>query len=267
MAEEWIRKRILELAEQSERRQQYLFTDFLNEAEQAEAFAAAGRRLRTGRDGAGNEWAVCQKLPGVVSVSGGREGAERVMLRFGNPETFGYEEPFPIAVLRIASLHEKFGEELSHRDYLGALLHLGIERRVLGDILIDKKTAYLFAERSVAPFLAENLTQIRHTRVSCEPAPAVPEALRPKLAEETFPVASERLDAILAQLLKLSRSQSLELFRAGRVFVNGAVTENGSASPGEGDVISVRGFGRMIYRGVSGTSRKGKLYVTMEKYV
>ena len=66
------------------------------------------------------------------------------MVRFGSERMFGYEEPFPISVLRIEPLINKFAEELGHRDYLGAVMNLGMERDVIGDILIRDKSAYMF---------------------------------------------------------------------------------------------------------------------------
>jgi len=111
-------RRIQELEETSYRNSQFLFTDFLNEAEYADVLSLGEPACR-------------------MSADGGHEGAERVIVRFGDPESFGYEESFPITILKIEPLLEKYADALTHRDFLGALVNLGIERRVLGDILID----------------------------------------------------------------------------------------------------------------------------------
>ena len=100
-----------------------------------------------------------------VAVFGGSEGVDRKVIRFGNPAELGYEEEFPICCIAIEPLLEKFGEHLSHRDYLGALMNLGIERENLGDIYIKGKTGYVFCLNQIAPYIMENLSQVRHTHV------------------------------------------------------------------------------------------------------
>ena len=250
MADDFFRRRLLDLATQAERTNRFVFTDFLNEAEQAEFHASA------------------RELPNCgVTLWGGREEADLVMLRFGDPELLGYEEPFPIQCLLIAPLQEKFGEELSHRDYLGSLMHLGIERKELGDILVQGKHAYLFCRTTMAEYLCRELTRIRHTAVSCTAAELPEEAFAAKTEEGTVQVASPRIDGVIAKICKLSRSVCAELFIAGKVFVNGACTGNHSALLKEGDKVSVRGFGKFRYLGISGTTRKGNLIVRYERFI
>ena len=189
------------------------------------------------------------------------------MLRFGDPEQLGYEEPFPISCLLIAPLQEKFGEALTHRDYLGSLMHLGIERGELGDILVQGKHAYLFCRTSMAEYLCRELTRIRHTTVSCTVS-ELPEAeFAAKTEEGTVQVASPRIDGVIAKVCRLSRSVCAELFIAGKVFLNGACTGNHSALLKEGDKVSVRGFGRFRYLGISGSTRKGNLIVRYERFI
>ena len=80
----------------------------------------------------------------------GTEGCERQMLRFGSEETLGYEEAFPISCVVIRPSAPKFAEELTHRDFLGALMNLGIERDVLGDIIVRDAVGYVFCEDAMA---------------------------------------------------------------------------------------------------------------------
>ena len=72
---------------------------------------------------------------------------------------------------------------------------------------------------------------------------------------------------MIAKAYHLSREDAQAYFRRGQVFVNGRLIENTSYTPHEGEKISVRTLGRLIYRGVVGTSRKGKLNVTVEMYI
>ncbi len=241
-------RRIRELEETSYRNSQFLFTDFLNEAEYADV-------LSLGEPACG------------MKADGGHEEAERVMVRFGDPESFGYEEPFPIRILKIAPLLEKYSDELKHRDFLGALVNLGIERRVLGDILIDGVTAYLFCREQMADYICENLTRVKHTSVRCEETDAIPDTLRSAPVSRQIQVSSVRLDAVIAQVYNLSRSQAQELFRAQRVFVNGRLMENLTCEPKEGDMISVRHCGRFRYAGEERMTRKGKHSLLVEQFV
>ncbi|MBR6405450.1 MAG: hypothetical protein IKS18_04550 [Lachnospiraceae bacterium] len=198
---------------------------------------------------------------------GGSESAERRIIVFGSEASFGYPPELPITVLQIRPVQEKYGEELSHRDILGAVMSLQIERSLTGDIIVRGKNAYIFCLQRIADFLAENLTKIRHTDVQCMRCISDVPELRPVLQEVRLNIASERLDSIVAFLTGISRSHIERLFHEKRVFLNGRIVESLSARPKEGDVITVRGFGKAIYEGISGSSKKGRLYVTLRKYV
>lgn len=239
--EELFIKRIEELAETAYSRNRFTFTGFLGLAEQDLFLRAAAEK---------------RYVP--YKFFGGREGCERVVGRFGSEELCGYEEPFPIRCIHIEPLSQKFAETLGHRDYLGALVHLGIDRSTLGDIFIKDNSAWLCCLDAISAFIADNLTKIRHTPVKCTPADSMPDDLGPVLESLDVTAASERLDAVTAALFHLSRGASRELFRAGKIFVNGRMTENTSCRLKPGDLISVRGFGRFYYDGMEGETRKGR---------
>lgn len=198
---------------------------------------------------------------------GGNELCERQLVEFGSEDDFGYPGHFPIAVIRITPLIEKFSDSLNHRDYLGALMHLGIERDTLGDILIKEKTAYLFCLEGIADFICSELTKVKHTNVKCELTDMDIPALTPELVDEEFPVASLRLDGIIASLLKCSRKEALDLFTDKKVILNGHITGRNSTLLKDGDVFSVRGYGKFIFVGTGGNTRKGKIYVHIRRYV
>lgn len=244
-----LKKRFLDLADRSCRQNLFVFTGFLSLAEQDVLYRAAAE---TGA---------------FVSLNGGAEHAERRMARFGNPQELGYEEPFPIACLLVEPLLEKFADSFSHRDFLGAIMNLGIDRSTTGDIFIDGKKAYVFCTEAMAPYLAENLEQVRHTHVRCRIVDDIKSLPARKLAAREENVASLRCDGIAASVWKLSRSQSAELFRQKKVFVNGRLQENNSCLLKPGDVVSVRGYGKFIFQGEKHTTRKGKLVVGIELFV
>ncbi len=244
-----IRKRLTDLAMRAERTGSHTFTDFLNINELA-VFSA------------------CMNQPefrGAV-VFGGNEGCERCMVRFGD---FGDESgpEFPIKTIKIAPVQAKFADDLTQRDFLGAVLGLGIEREKTGDIIICDNTAYYFVHRDIAQFIVDSLEYVRHTHVRASFCDEMPEAAKPKLEKRQVIVSSNRIDAIISKLYNLSREQSLKLVGEGRVFINGAQIQSNSKALKEGDTVSVRGFGKWIFRGEGGKTRKDRLYVEVEVYV
>lgn len=244
-----LHKRLLELAKRSYNNNMYTYTSFLGLSEQ-QAFFQIQRDV---------EYAG-------YSMEGGSPLCERKMIRFGTPDTLGYEETYPIQCLRIVPQAPKFAENLSHRDFLGAIMNLGIERDTVGDIFVDDKEAVVFCMDSIAAYLIENLEQVRHTRVKCL-ADGMPEKLRAPVTEEmSLSVSSARIDTVVSKLYNVARSQSIELFRSGRVYVNGRLTENNSYALKTGDAVTVRGFGRFVYTGEQGETRKGKIRIGIERY-
>ncbi len=243
------RKRLEELANRSYANQQYLFTGFLSAAE-LDIYYQMEHELSYAS----------------AVLFGGTNDCERVMLRFGSEALCGYEESFPIACVAIVPLLEKFGEVLSHRDYLGALMNLGIERSTLGDIIIEGKHAFLFCTEQMAPYILENLDKIKHTNVQCSLAKEIPKSTVVQVERKIVQVGAMRADSIIAKVYHLSRSESLNLFRAKKVFVNGRQTENNSGSLKPEDKVTVRGYGRFCCVNIVGESKKGKLNVEVDVY-
>ena len=244
-----LQKRFAELAKRSYTQNMFTFTDFLSLPE-LDLFYQNEPQL---------------KFAGVT-VFGGTDGADRKVIRFGNPEELGYEEPFPIVCIGIEPLIEKFGENLSHRDYLGALMNLGIERENLGDIFIKGKNGYVFCLERIADFIMENLTQIRHTHVKLRILETMEEFVQKEVEEIVVLSASERIDGVISKVYNMSRSQSIEYFRAKKIYVNSRLCENNSYQLKAGDVVSVRGYGKFVYNGVGYQTKKGKLSVKVGIY-
>ncbi len=246
-----LKKRFLELAGRAYTNYQYQFTGFLNLMETSLFLQSA------------------REFPHVpYTLFGGMEDCERQMARLGSEEMMGYVEQFPICCLKAEPNLQKFADQLGHRDVLGALMNLGVERSNIGDIILCDNVAYIFCHERMAEFLTTELTQIRHTPVRCSVVEELPEATALRKTENVrVQVASVRLDALISKVYNLSRGDSLELFRLKRVFVDGKICENNSYAVKENEVISVRGFGKFKYRSQDGVSKKGKLNVTVEKYV
>lgn len=198
---------------------------------------------------------------------GGYEFAERQMIAF-IPDALSYADSidFPISCLHIYPSHSKFAEELTHRDILGALMNLGLERSRIGDIRLNGKDYFIFCEAGIADYLLQNLSQIRHTMVKGECTEPDIEQLQQQFEELEGIIASNRIDNIVAFAVRKSRSQSVPLIRSQKVFVNECVIQSNSYLCKAGDVISIRGFGKYIYAGDNGETKKGRMKINLKKY-
>ncbi len=244
-----LKKRIAELARKSYEHNIYTYTGFLSMAEQ-DVF-----------------YGMLPELKGTdYGLYGGGPDCERQMLRFGSEEMTGYGEEYPIVCLRVKPLAEKFAGDMTHRDFLGSVMNLGIDRSTVGDIFLEGKSAYIFCTDKIAPFIMENLDKVRRTGVKCEIADAVAELPARQPEEIRFTVSSERADGIVAKVYNLSRNQSLALFRERKIYVNGRLNENNSYSVKDGDMVSVRGYGRFRYYGADHETKKGKQSVSVGVY-
>ncbi|XME01448.1 YlmH/Sll1252 family protein [Lachnospiraceae bacterium C1.1] len=260
---EQFKKRIHELSDTAYTNSQYLFSDFLSEAEISDILQAAGNAAAAIAEG---KCVVTSAYPAGITLYGGHDDATRRIARFGSMEAFAYEEDFPIRIIHIRPIIEKFADNFSHRDFLGAILNLGIDRRVTGDILTNGTEAYLFCTENIADFIIDNLDKVKHTNVVCELVDESPVSMQPTLKRHSYQISSERIDAIVAAVTNLSRSKAVELFRSKKVFVNSRLEENPSAQISAGSSISIRGFGKMRYEGVDRTTRKGKLNIIVDRY-
>lgn len=201
----------------------------------------------------------------ISGFFGGYPGAQRKV--FGVfPEWVPYSETdFTIKVLKFI---KNFGEPLTHRDYLGTILSLGIDRAKTGDILVDGDIAYVFVTEDIADFIRGQVTKVANRGVKIEVADCggilVPEQ---KFQAISVVTASLRVDAVVAAMLRLSRNLSAKLILAGRVSINHKVSTDTAKQLSEGDILSVKGYGRYILAQVGGKTRSERLHVTIKKYI
>ena len=243
------KNRFVDLAEMSYRRGIPTSTDFLTLYEQDFFYQ------------------IKKELPPVYAMlSGGNSISERKLAIFyPDREYEAYAEYRPIAVLRLSPVQEKFADELTHRDYLGALMSLGIERSVLGDIMQEGHTAYLYCKEGMADYIIENLTSVKHTSIRIERAEESVE-IAPAFEEITGSVAAPRLDSVIALAFHGSRSSLSGLIEGGKVFVNSRLVESNSYQLKDGDIVSVRGCGKFIFKETMRTTKKGRVYISLNKY-
>ncbi len=241
------KKRFMDLANMSYYKQYATFSDFLALNEQA-----AFREIE-------------KELPPVSYLMwGGNTLSERKMICFSSEEPT--REQFPIAVLKIRAAHAKFAEKLTHRDYLGAVLNLGIDRCKVGDIMLVDEEAFLFVDESMEEYICSSIERVKHTNVVCEKVGA-DVTFEQRYKEISGTVQSVRLDAVISTAFKSSRSQLISMISSGRVFVNGSLITNNSFRLKEGDIVSVRGMGKFLYEKEQDVTKKGKIRILLRKYI
>lgn len=167
--------------------------------------------------------------------------------------------------IRAIKLTAHFGAP-GHRDYMGALLGMGIGREWLGDIWVQENEAYVFCQPSVLRHLL-SIDKVGRYGVTAEELPlgAVPAPKR-EVKSLSFSVMSPRLDAVVAGMFKLSRTEAAKHIAAGNVSVNYSQCLKTDLNLREGDVVSLRGAGKAKLTGTGGTSRKGRLFVYADVY-
>ena len=244
-----LQKRLVELSRIAYTREIVTFSEFLNL----------------------NELNILHTTPKNMLLSqyktyGGYGLSERQMAAF-LPDALYYDYQYPIQIIEISPVNRKFAEELSHRDYLGAVMNLGIERCKLGDILIEDGKAILFAKEELASYIMEHLTRIRHTTVKTSILPAFEDSYEPRYEELKGTVASVRLDTVLSLAYPLSRSKVTGLIEGARVFVNGKLVTSNGYRLKEGDILSVRKMGRIGYNGILSETKKGRYMVSIRIYI
>ena len=144
-------------------------------------------------------------------------------------------------------------------------MNLGIVREMVGDIYLKENVAFIVCGSTMVEYICENLTRVKHTSVVCKQIEALPDLVAGEPEELSLAVASERIDGIVAKGFNLSRNEVNELFRRQLVFLDGRLCENNSRMLKSGETVTVRGYGRLTFREITGTSRKGKLYARVER--
>lgn len=202
------------------------------------------------------------KLDSKYSLFGGYENADRCVAAFSNDEVYSY----PIVCIKIEPLQQKFSDKLTHRDFLGALMNLGIEREMLGDIKILNNEGYLFCLDKISQYIVDSLSSIKHTSVKCKIIDDIPELFNQLPDEEEYIVSSLRIDAVVSAVFKISRNSASQLINQEKIFINSKTVYKDSVQLKEGDVVSVRGYGKFIYSQTVNETRKYKMVVAIRLY-
>lgn len=193
----------------------------------------------------------------TCTLWGGYQEAERVRLVFSMED---FEMVAQDTMMLLALRGNKNFLKASHRDYLGALMSLGLKREKFGDIIVRDDGADVILDKRAADFLLSSEIKIRRmpmkvSLLSWENW----QAPMPNLEKIELQLASERLDGMVAKAFHLSRTLSTELIKKEAVFLNYKVVTNASLSLKAGDIVSVRGKGKFKVGEIQGLSKKGKL--------
>lgn len=195
-----------------------------------------------------------------VHTWGGYPDAERVRACLRPADWRPVPPDFEISLLRVSPrVPGGTAPSLCHRDYLGALLGLGLKREKIGDCLVQPSEGVVCLAAEIAGFVEENLTQVGRWTVTVQPvAPGESLPEPPPLRSRTVTAASPRLDAVLGAAFNLSRSRAAALIRAGSVNVNWRAQTNPDAPLRAGDTVSCRGRGRFRVLELAGPTRRGR---------
>ena len=204
---------------------------------------------------------------------GGYEEAQRVLCVFV-PAFFDIKDIFsffkdnkqdnPLCLLKLEK--DPFSE-LSHRDYLGAVMGLGIEREMVGDIIPTNEGAFMFCIRKMAKYLCENLKKAGRGKIECSICDISELNDVDENSEEIFSsVASLRADNILSSAFNLSRSSASSYIKQGSVYINNKQCLKADFSVKQGDKIVLRGKGKVVLQQIKGETKKGRKHVIIKRY-
>lgn len=246
MDDNLLKKRILELRKRADFSHRTEFTDFLTLSEIETA--------KTVLNGAN------------YMFYGGLPDTERKILCIAPEDVEITPALFPICGIRIVPKNLRFAGEFSHRDVLGSVLGLGLDRDVIGDIFVKEKEAYVLVAQRIVDFITEQLTQVRHTNVECKLQCAEETEFATEYQTVSRTVSAIRIDSITAAAFGVSRSSAATAISGGKVFINGREVTSPATNMKEQDVISFRGQGKARLKEIGSLTKKGRIVVVIDRY-
>lgn len=233
-------RHILDLIEIGEKIHSPKFSFFLTEREQQLAILAAGY---VGAD---------------YDFWGGYEFAARKM--FSSPSA--YEGEYP---LEAVTFFFRIQDKLTHRDFLGALMSLGVQRDQIGDIAVSDGAAVIFASKNVFSLILSEIDKVGRVGVRVESGVKI-EIPKQEFEKITAIVASPRIDAIVASTCNINREKAAVMVKSGNVIVNGVEVHSPSKNLELSDTFTVKGYGKFVYSQLCGETKKGKYHILINKY-
>ena len=198
-----------------------------------------------------------------IRFFGGNDFTERMMPAIYPRDMTVEDGSYPLEIIHLSNPDEN----ITHRDVLGALIGLGIEREKIGDINVGRDIVQIFVCAPLGQFIEHELTQISHYSIKCRVvSPGDVIEFEPEYIVMDAIVPSMRLDAVVNTVFRISRNESAQLIKGGRVFINHVLAGKPSVNVKTGDLVSVRGKGRFIVDELGGTTKKGNLKLRIKKF-
>lgn len=204
---------------------------------------------------------------GLYSFGGYADAERRMLIWLPDylTEDSLYEDDSSIVCLRATFWQ---GNTPSHRDFLGALMGAGIARETVGDICVGKEQCDFFVTTEIAPYVLQNFLSAGRTHVHLERIPlSSVEIAEPEVRQIKDTLASLRLDSIISTGFRIGRSLAAQYIEAGKAAIDGLPCEKPDKMVAEGMKISVRGLGKIKVTQVSGQTKKGRIWVTIDRYI
>ncbi len=200
------------------------------------------------------------------SIFGGAQSSERQMIGFA-PNYMELDKiDFPISVI-LVKYNVRFSKTLTHRDFLGSVLGLGIERYNIGDIILTEEGALIFIFKNMVDYVCSNLEKVSSTKVLAELKDITQIKMPTENKEEKrITVSSLRLDSVISSVFNFSRSKSSQLIESEKVFINWISATSVSKTVTENDIITIRGFGRIIINEILGRTKKDRILLSVYKF-
>ncbi len=205
---------------------------------------------------------ILEKFAVNYTLFGGYEQADRVIL--GCFPDWADDVDFPLTAITF-TYRKEFS--LSHRDFLGSLMALGITRESVGDILVESGRAVVFVSNEIKDFIFSQISKIGRIGVTLSEGFSAPLPESSKLQEFIDTVASARLDCVVSAVVGVSRGKASELIENGFVSINSVVVEKTAKEVTENDIITVRGKGKFVISSLSGKTKKQRNVLVYKKYI
>lgn len=210
-----------------------------------------------------SEYAASGVLPNAFSFYGGFVDAQRKMFGVFPDYVQDRDIEFPLSFIKV--FHPR---PLTHRDFLGSLMSLGIKREIVGDILVGSEISFIILQSSMCDYVLDNVNKIGNVGVKlniCDASEIIVSENR--FEEKSDIVSSMRLDCVVSAFTNKSRSESEKLISSERVCVNDEIISSCSKNVSEGDIISIRSFGKYIVGPCNSKTKKGRLVLSYKKYI
>lgn len=201
---------------------------------------------------------------GLWALEGGYGQAERQVFLFPP----AWMEDIPREEIPLSIIQAKAKGEIGHRDVLGSLMSLGISRRKFGDILVEGNQCQVVVLQETAGILLSQWSSIGRYGISLTEKPLAEMEVPQQVTKEfTTTVASLRLDSMISAGFSLARSKAVAQIASGRVAVNHRECQKADKLVAEGDLLTCRGMGKCQFLIQGGETRKGRILVTLERYL